>query len=295
METFSFKAMACECTILVDAPPHPDLQHTLDLTRAEVLRIQDKYSRYNEHSVISQINCRAGQADFECDTETQKLIDFAVQLHHPFDRVFDLTSGALRHAWDFSVQQLPSPQKIEAALALVGWDKVCWNGKTIQLDRPGMELDLGGIGKEYAVDRIAHILTQAGYHSALINFGGDVFATGPKKNGSPWQVGIRHPRKNGQLIATLPLSQGGLATSGDYERYIVVNGQRFSHLLNVKTGWPVNYWQSISVLAPTCMLAGAMSTTFMLMEDKAIPCLKSCGLTSLCISAAFGVQTFPQK
>lgn len=293
MQTFSFKAMACECTIQVDAPHHADLEKIFDLVRAEALRIQDKYSRYNPHSVISQINSRAGSADFECDTETQQLINFAVQLHHQFDSVFDLTSGALRQAWDFSAQRLPSPQNLEACLARVGWDKVAWNGKTIQLSLPGMELDLGGIGKEYAVDRIAQILTQAGYHSALINFGGDVFATGPKKDASPWQVGIRHPRKNDQMIATLPLSHGGLATSGDYERYMEVNGQRFSHLLHPQTGWPVQHWQSISVLAPTCMLAGALSTTFMLLEDKAVQHLRACGLQSLCISAPFGVQTFP--
>jgi FAD:protein FMN transferase len=284
MQELSFTAMASTCQIQLDIADNQDTQTIFDQVQAEVLRIQNKYSRYRPDSVVSQINAQAGQTPYECDAETAALIAFAHRLHAQYQGVFDLTTGVLRQAWNFPSQTLPSPQAIAQLLPLVGWHQVQWSGRQILLPRSGMEIDLGGLGKEYAVDRVAHLLTQAGYHSALINFGGDVYATGPKRDASPWQVGIRHPRQDG-LIAVIPLARGGLATSGDYERYMQVNGQRYAHLLHPATGWPVNHWQSISVLAPTCMLAGALSTTFMLLQEQATAHLKSCGLRSLCVTA----------
>lgn len=284
MQELSFTAMASVCQIQLDIPDGQDTQDIFAQVQAEVLRIQDKYSRYLPHSVVSKINGQAGQTSYACDTETAALLQFADRLHAQYQGVFDLTTGVLRQAWNFLSATLPTREAIAQLLPLVGWHQVQWDGQQIFLPHEGMEIDLGGLGKEYAVDRVAHLLTRAGFHSALINFGGDVFATGPKRDASPWQVGIRHPRQDG-LIAVIPLVRGGLATSGDYERYMLVDGQRYAHLLHPATGWPVSHWQSISVLAPTCMLAGALGTTFMLLQEQATAHLKSCGLRSLCITA----------
>lgn len=291
MQTLSFTAMASVCQIQLDIPDDQDTRALFVQLQGEVLRIQDKYSRYLPHSVVSQINAQAGQTPYACDAETAALIQFADRLHAQYQGVFDLTTGVLRRAWNFQSTTLPTREAIAQLLPLVGWHQVQWDGHHILLPHAGMQIDLGGLGKEYAVDRVAHLLTRAGYHAALVNFGGDVYATGPKRDASSWQVGIRHPRQDG-LIAVMPLARGGLATSGDYERYMLVKGQRYAHLLHPATGWPVNHWQSISVLAPTCMLAGALGTSFMLLQEQATAHLKSCGLRSLCITAQSQALSF---
>lgn len=292
MRLFSFEAMASQCHIHLDVSDAVGVSLIFKQIQDEVLRIQNKFSRYRPDSVVSQINSLAGLSAYSCDAETSALFNFAGQLHTQFDGVFDITTGVLRRAWDFSAKKLPSNDAIEALLPLLGWNQVVWDGQHIYLPRAGMEIDLGGLGKEYAVDRAANLLSQAGFESALINFGGDVFAVGPKRDGALWEVGIQHPRRPGHLIAVLPLRRGGIATSGDYERFMVVEGVRYSHLLNPKTGWPVQHWQAISVLAPSCMLAGALSSAFMLSGERAPALLKSSGLKALCVNHASEVQFF---
>ena len=284
--------MASRCDVQLDVADEVDTGLIFKQVQDEVLRIQNKFSRYRADSVVSQINALAGSSAYSCDAETAALLNFANQLHAQFDGVFDITTGVLRRAWDFRAKALPSNDAVDALLPLVGWSQVMWDGQHIHLPCAGMEIDLGGLGKEYAVDRVANLLMQAGFTSALINFGGDVFAVGPKRDGAPWEVGIQHPRRSGHLISVLPLKSGGLATSGDYERFMVVDGVRYSHLLNPKTGWPVQHWQAISVLAPSCMLAGALSSAFMLSGERAQSLLKSSGLRALCVNHASEVQFF---
>jgi thiamine biosynthesis lipoprotein len=292
VQLLSFAAMASECKIYLDVSDEVETSLVAKQVEDEVLRIQNKFSRYRPDSVVSQINALAGSSAYSCDAETASLFNFAHQLHAQFDGVFDITTGVLRRAWDFSAQVLPSNDAVQALLPLVGWHQVLWDGQHIHLPCAGMEIDLGGLGKEYAVDRAANLLMQAGFKSALINFGGDVFAVGPKHDGAPWEVGIQHPRRPGHLIAVLPLKLGGMATSGDYERFMVVDGVRYSHLLNPITGWPVQHWQAISVLAPSCMLAGALSSAFMLSGERALSLLKSSGLRALCVNHASEVHSF---
>lgn len=292
MQLFSFEAMASQCDVQLDVSDEVNTGLIFKQVQDEVLRIQNKFSRYREDSVVSQINGLAGSSAYSCDAETATLLNFANQLHAQLNGVFDITTGVFRRAWDFRANALPSNDAIEALLPLVGWKQVMWDGQHILLPRAGMEIDLGGLGKEYAVDRVANLLMQAGFTSALINFGGDIFAVGPKRDGALWEVGIQHPRRPGHLIAVLPLKCGGLATSGDYERFMVVDGVRYSHLLNPKTGWPVQHWQAFSVLAPSCMLAGAMSSAFMLSGERALSLVKSSGLRALCVNHASEVQFF---
>jgi len=133
----------------------------------------------------------------------------------------------------------------------------------------GMEIDFGGFGKEYAADRAAALLERDGAASGIVNLGGDLRVLGPRPDGSAWSIGIQHPRAPGSTIASIRLARGALATSGDYERFFEVDGKRYCHILNPATGWPVQGWQSISVVAPLCVAAGAMSTIALLHEDAA--------------------------
>ena len=140
-----------------------------------------------------------------------------------------------------------------------------------------MEVDLGGFGKEYAADRAAHVLKEKGATSGYVNLAGDMRFLGPKPNGEPWMIGIQDPRKRGQIVATLPMTQGGLATSGDYERYFELNGQRYCHVLNPITGHPVKHWRTVSVTAPATVVSGCTSTMAMLKEEDGLTFLQSTG------------------
>jgi thiamine biosynthesis lipoprotein len=143
---------------------------------------------------------------------------------------------------------------------------------------PGLELDLGGAVKEYAVDRVAGLCWDSGIRHGLINLGGDIKVIGPHPNGHPWAIGIRHPRDPKGIARTVYLKRGAMASSGDYERCIVVGGRRYGHVLNPKTGWPVSGLASVSVVAEFCVVAGSASTIAMLMEEKGSEWLKSIGV-----------------
>ena len=253
---------------------------------AEVHRIERKYSRYRDDSVVSQINRSAGAAaPVELDTETCDLIDFALNAYSASDGAFDLTTGVLRRAWDFRAGRLPAPGQLAALMPLVGWTQVEWRRPALRLTRPGMEVDMGGIGKEYAVDRAATVLAEAGIGAALVNLGGDLRAIGRRADGNPWRLGIAHPRNTGAVLASIPLHEGALATSGDYERFFEADGRRYCHILDPRTGWPVQAWQSISVAAPACLAAGTITTIAMLLGEQALPFLRSQGLPFLAVDS----------
>jgi thiamine biosynthesis lipoprotein len=148
-----------------------------------------------------------------------------------------------------------------------------------------MEIDFGGIGKEYAADRAATVCAEHGIRHGLVNLGGDVRAVGPQPDGAPWRVGIRHPRREHAAIATVLLESGAVATSGDYERYFEVEGQRYCHILDPRSGRPVAHWQSVSVVAPLCVVAGSCATIAMLMGADAESFLREQGLRYVAVDA----------
>jgi thiamine biosynthesis lipoprotein len=279
-----FKAMASPCEIIAaGACDGSELERLMNLAVAEVHRIEQAWSRYRPQSIVSRINAAAGTgAPTELDTETAQLLDFAARLHTLSDGLFDVTSGVLRRAWDFNSGVLPRQADIDALLPLVGWHQVNWaplaqpdEPRSISLPRAGMQLDFGGFGKEYAADRAAGVLMQAGIAHGLVNLGGDMRVMGPRPDGSAWQMGIQHPRDAQGVIANLPLKQGALATSGDYERHMVIQGKRYAHVLDPRTGWPVSHWQSVSVMAPLCVAAGAMATIALLKQADGLAFLQN--------------------
>ena len=188
------------------------------------------------------------------DAETAALLRYADECFALSDGRFDLTSGVLRRVWNFraAAPRLPARAALDAARALIGWQDVEWDDRAIRLPRAGMEIDFGGIGKEYAADRVATICREHGIASGLVNLGGDVRAIGAQPDGAPWRVGIRHPRDPGRAIAVLDVVDAAVATSGDYERFVEIDGVRYCHLLDPRTGMPVAHWQSVSVVAPLC-------------------------------------------
>ncbi len=285
--TMRFTAMACEAEITV--PGRDPDRRLLDAAAAEVRRIEAAYSRYRADSIVSRINAAAGSGErITVDEETAGLLDFAARLHAQSDGLFDITSGILRRGWDFQSGRLPDPSALAALCRCIGWQKVEWRPamRQVALTEPGMELDFGGFGKEYASDRAAAVLQAGGIGSGYVNLGGDLRVIGPRLDGRGWALGIQHPRDDRRTVAGIELKSGALATSGDYERYLDLDGRRYCHILDPRSGWPPQHWQSVTVIAPVCLAAGALSTIAMLKGPEAPAFLDAQRVPWLAVDAA---------
>lgn len=266
----AFVAMGSPCEVLCEAESDTVAADLLDVVAGEAWRIEDKFSRYRPGNIVDRINCSDGEP-VEVDDETAGLLDFAAALYKMSDGRFDITSGALRKAWVFDgSDRVPDDSLIRTILQTVGWDKVQWKRPTLIL-QPGMQIDLGGIGKEYAVDKAAALASDRSDAPLLVNFGGDVVANGAPQDSTGWQVGIETLDTNVHKAERLiRLSQGGLATSGDARRYLLRDGIRYAHILDPTTGWPVaEAPRAVTVAADTCTMAGMLATLAMLEGPRA--------------------------
>lgn len=277
--------MASRCEVVLAADGEATAHRLAQTAIDEVKRIEQKYSRYRPDSLLSRINAAAGQDWVACDSETRSLFDYAEQLYRYSDGLFDVTAGILRRAWNFRTPRVPEAAELAPLLALIGWQRVERHDDQIRLPLAGMEIDLGGIGKEYAADRAAAILASQGVAHGYVNLAGDMHVIGPKPDGQPWQIGIQDPRQSGKLVASIPVERGALATSGDYERFFEFKGKRYCHLLDPRNGQPVSYWRSVSVLAPLAIAAGSCSTIAMLKQADAPAFLAATGMPYLAIDA----------
>jgi len=263
-----FTAMGSPCEVILDDAVLDATRSVSDEVAAEAWRIEDKFSRYLDGNIIQQINTASGRPT-EVDEETANLLDFAATLHELSNGSFDVSSGVLREVWRFDGgDQIPDAAAVGAVMDRVGWDKVSWQRPQLTLGA-GMEIDLGGIGKEYAVDRCVGIIRDAESGAGLVNFGGDLAVTGPPQHRAAWKVGVEAemPDAADRLI---DLRTGALATSGDARRFLLRDGVRYGHILDPRTGWPVrNAPGSVTVAADSCTQAGMLSTLAMLQGDKA--------------------------
>ncbi len=259
-----FSAMASPCEVLLSCGTRAEASSLAEAALAETIRIEQKFSRYRGDNIICRINNSCGQV-VAIDQETADLLRYAAHCHALSEGQFDITSGVLRKAWKFDGAEFtPDATVIESLLELVGWEKSRLTKTGFRL-RPGMEIDLGGIGKEYAVDRVAGILFEQSPHPLMVNFGGDIRAIAPERSAVRWQVGIEDPKAPGSSMGVVELTNSALATSGSTYRYCLVNGKRLGHILDPRTGWPVEESpQSITVLADYCTEAGLLSTMAML-------------------------------
>ncbi|MDP2901622.1 MAG: FAD:protein FMN transferase [Methylovulum sp.] len=276
---YEFNAMGTPCDIQLFAKTTTKAKQMAERAIADVRRLEMRYSRYRNDSFLSKINrVAATGGSLSVDPETAGLLNYAATCHQQSDGLFDITSGILRSIWRFDREGLPDDEAIQTVLAKIGWHKLRWNPPILEFLVSGMEIDFGGIVKEYAVDRAAALCWSAGIRHGVINLGGDIKIIGPRADGSAWRIGIRHPRHQDAVLETLSLHEGALASSGDYERCLTVDGVRYGHVLNPKTGWPVKYLASVSVVGEFCVVAGSASTIAMLKEEEGGIWLESLGL-----------------
>lgn len=279
----SFTAMASTCEVLVETEDVELARKIGTMAIQEAKRIEFKFSRYRDDNIVYQINHSNGLT-VDVDEEAARLIDFAFQCFKISDGLFDISSGILRRVWTFDRgNKIPSQQDINKLLPKIGLGQVSWDNHKISLPS-GMELDFGGIGKEYAVDSTTVSLRKQFDCSVLVNYGGDIAISHKRKNNKPWTVGVEDPNQTQGVMRKLQIRQGAVATSGDSRRFVLTQGKRYSHILNPKTGWPVkNAPRSATVVANSCLDAGILATLAMLMGSEAEEFLKQQGLQFFCI------------
>ena len=277
-----FRCMASPCEVLIDSEDTGLAHEIIACAVAEATRIEHKFSRYRDDNPIYQINHTADQF-VDLDDETERLIAFAFECYALSEGLFDITSGILRKIWLFDGKHsIPTQKQVDEILPFIGLNRATHENKRLKLPA-GMQIDLGGIGKEYAVDRIAWLLRDQFEPGILVNLGGDIAITRVRQGGDDWHIGIEDPNRSQQASSSLKISRGAIATSGDARRCIIHRGKRYGHIINPKTGWPTaESPRSVTVIAGTCTDAGIIATLAMLQGKYAEEFLQQQGLKYYC-------------
>jgi len=271
LHRLSFQAMNTICRVHF-VTPNPSLARDF---QAEVLHwisgFEARYSRFIDDSLIGRINLAAGLHWVEVDPETEALFNLCQDMIFFTRGVFDPTALPLIRLWNWTAKPpvIPEAQAIRRAQELVGWGKVQRRRGAIFLPQKGMCLDLGGIGKEYAVDRALTLALERGINDVLVDFGADVRVHGQPPGKGAWHIGLEDPKNPGHVWVGVAVTNHAVATSGDYLRHFVHNGRRYGHILDPRSGYPVdNGILSVSVIAPHCTFAGILSTSVCVLGPK---------------------------
>lgn len=242
----------------------------------EAVRIEKKYSRFDGASLVSRINRSAGRLFVPIDQETRTLLDRCHELYQLTEGAFDPTAGVLNQVWDFRSGRVPTPEALRELLPSVGFEKVRVDARGIFPEQVGMEIDFGGVGKEYAVDRVGEVLRGGGVRCGIVNLAGDLCTVGARSDGRPWKIGITDPVHPEQTrFSVRLLGDAGVASSGDYERGFERNGVRYHHILDARTGLPARGLRSVTVIARRAFTAGlAASAAFLLGPHRGLTYLE---------------------
>jgi thiamine biosynthesis lipoprotein len=265
----SLGVMGTDLVIEVAGPDAVALEAAIDAAVAELRRIEDLMTDWRD-SPLTRLNARAGEGPIEVPEELAKLVARALAIAEATGGAFDPTYKAAGSLWDFKAKppRIPSDEALAAALEHVGWQKVKvdLDASTIELPR-GTTLGLGGIAKGYGVDRAMTVLMERGIRHAIVNAGGDLKALG-RRQGEPWRVAVKHPRDRDRVLAVIPVSNVCLVTSGDYERFFELEGVRYHHILDPRTGRPSQGCMSATVLAPDAAFADALATALCVLKPE---------------------------
>ena len=281
---FAFSSMGCPCEVQLEADDEARATNAYAAARAEINRLDEKYSHYRSDNWLARLCSDAGSRAVEVDEETANLLDFAATLHEQSGGLFDISAAPLTRLWDGRRGRIPLHHEIASARTRVGWSRVAWRRPHLHLPVGSMRLDFGGIVKEYAADRAAECCRAIGVGNGIVDLGGDLAVVGAHHDGSAWVAGIKLPSDPRRACANIELTSGGLATSGDYERALVIAGKRYSHIVDPRSGWPIESFASVSVIADSCLVAGAASTLAMLLGTReGAAYLQGLSLPYLCI------------
>lgn len=275
-------------TISVVSHSKDNAERAINTALLEIKRLEALFDFYSPDSEVSRINRNAGISRVKVSPDMLTVLDKASFVSEKTDGAFDVTTGSLLELYDFSQNIKPQKSALEKRLPLVNYRAVHINRKdsTVFLEKKGMLIDLGGIVKGYTADKTVETLKRAGIDSGVVAIAGDIKAFGLKPNGNPWKIGIKDPRAEGQddIIATLDLKDLAISTSGDYERYFILDGKRFHHLLSPRTGYPVHTCQSASIITEEGVHADAFATgVFILGPEEGMKVIEQLGFDGLII------------
>jgi thiamine biosynthesis lipoprotein len=264
ISVLTFHAMGTRCRVCLVEPSRAAANAYLDALLNWLADFEAKYSRFIDSSLISRINAAAGQHWVEVDEETERLLSLCAELAFVSRGAFDPTALPLIRLWNWRANPpaIPRDETVRAARELVGWNRIQRRQGAIFLPQPGMCLDFGGIGKEYAVDMAVAMAAQHGVQHVLADFGQDIRAHGRPPGRPAWHIGLENPKSPGTCWASVAVTDRAVASSGDYLRHFMHAGQRYGHIIDPRTGYPVNNGNlAVNVIAPSCTIAGILSTT----------------------------------
>ena len=289
-----FKALGTNCRIQFTATSKEQATGFAREAVQWVARFEGKYTRFRESSLISEINRNAGERWTAIDAEVESIFAICDDLNFMTQGVLDPTMLPLIHLWDYrkTREALPTDEQVEAARQLVGWSKVQRKPGEVFLPEKGMALDLGGFGKEYAVDKVAAIAVGHRIGACLVDFGRDIHAIGIPPGSPAWHVGLEDPERPGTAWGSVAAVNSGIATSGDYRRFFEHSGQRFGHIIDPRSGRPViNGILSTTIVANSCLEAGVLSTAvFVLGEEDGLRLVEGTFGAEGCIVMNSGIQ-----
>ncbi|OQP59053.1 FAD:protein FMN transferase [Niastella populi] len=241
---------------------------------AEIRRIEKLFTTFDENSQTNEINRMAGIRAVKTDREVFELIKRSLKISSVTGGAFDITYGSLdKCLWNFdtAMTQLPDAATAKSMVRLINYRNIILNEQncTVMLKEKGMRIGFGGIGKGYAADRAKAILVEEGIQSGIVNASGDLITWGRQANGQPWTIGIAHPDNARAAFSWLDISGLAIATSGNYEKYVFIDGKKYSHTINPETGMPVTGIKSVTIISPYAEIADAMATPVMVMGVQA--------------------------
>jgi len=261
--------MGCDFKITVVAANITESETHIDIAIAEIKRIEDLISSWNKNSQTTLINNNAGIQPVKVDSELIELIERSIAISISTDGAFDISFASMNKIWRFdgSVTKMPSKEKINSSVEKVGYENIIIDkqNSTVFLKKKGMKIGFGGIGKGYAADKAKELLIASGVSAGIINASGDLTTWGKQSNGKPWLVGVKNPLNKNKMFSWFPIENRAVVTSGNYEKYIMINDKRYSHIINPKTGIPSQGIMSVSVFAPKGELADALATSIFVM------------------------------
>ncbi|TWR25703.1 FAD:protein FMN transferase [Mucilaginibacter pallidiroseus] len=254
-------------------------EQNIDTVIAEVTRIENLISDWRSYTQVSHVNQNAGIAPVKVDKEVFDLAKRAIHLSQVTNGAFDISFAAMDRIWKFdgSMTAMPTAEAIKQSVAKVGYKDIVLDSvnSTIFLRRPGMKIGFGALGEGYAADRCRDMMVARGIKAGIVNGSGDMRTWGTQPNGKPWTIGITNPKHKDKLLAIVPLHHGAVVTSGNYEKFVVFNGKRYSHIINPKTGYPATGLTSVTVFGPSAEVANGFSTSMMVLgKDAGLALLK---------------------
>jgi thiamine biosynthesis lipoprotein len=271
LHKLEFRAMSTICRVHVHGISGEVVRDFQRDVVAWTGQFEARYSRFIPDSLISRINAAAGEHWVEVDSDMERIFTLCQDLFFFTRRAFDPTSLPLIKLWNWKNQPhvVPADASVRAALELVGWNKVQRRAGGIFLPQAGMSIDLGGIGKEYAVDCVMNLAIQRGIPNVMVDFGQDVRVRGQAPDKKFWWIGLEDPLHAGKCWTGVAVTDHAVATSGDTQRFFEINGRRYSHIIDPRTGYPAdNGCRAVSVIAPSCTIAGLFSTTVFILGEK---------------------------